>query len=63
MTDREKLTEHIERVCAITGKMVIEHDRSLEVVGGPTYRWTDDGQIKSIVKDGQSYGPEGKRRK
>ena len=60
MTDREKLTVEIERVCAITGKQVIEKEHSLEVIGGPKYLFTAEGEIRSIIRGGQSFGPHGK---
>ena len=63
MTDREILTVHIEYACAVAGKTYEEHEHSISIVGGPKYIFTEDGQIKSVIRDGKSYGPDGTRRR
>ena len=43
-----------------------ERDRSITVFNensepGPKFMFTDDGDLKSIIRDGLSYGPDGKK--
>jgi len=58
VTDRQKLLAMIE---------VFAHDyedkpRSTTILeSGIKILWTEDGQIKSIVRNGRSYGPDGQR--
>jgi len=63
LTDRDILVDEIERMCVIDGKECVETEHAIEIVGVAKFLWTDDGQIKSIIRDGKSYGPEGVRRK
>jgi hypothetical protein len=36
-----------------------EKDWSISIKGGVKYLFLSDGRIKSIIKDGKSYGPDG----
>lgn len=62
MTDRESITQEVERACIIAGKSYVETEHSLTVIGGPKFTWTAEGEIKSIIRGGQSYGPDGGRK-
>ena len=62
MTDRDVLRDEIERVCVIYGKTFVEKDRTINVLGGPKYIFEADGTLKSIIKAGQSFGPNGGRK-
>jgi hypothetical protein len=62
VTDREVLSFEIERQCVITGKLMIERDASITVIHGPKYLFTADGELKSVIRDGKAYGPDGERR-
>jgi hypothetical protein len=61
MTDRDKLVIEIERMCVITGKTYEERDHTITVHNGPKFIFTADGEIKTIIKNGQAFGPEGIR--
>jgi hypothetical protein len=58
-SDRDKLTYEIYRQCLITGKGFVEKNLSITVNGGPKYQFTIDGELKSIIINGRSYGPDG----
>jgi len=61
MSDRDVLRDQIERACVISGKRFEERDASINVIGGPRFIFTAEGEIKSIIKDGKAYGPDGQR--
>ena len=61
LTDRDILRDQIERACVIAGKTCEERDYSITVIGGPKYLFLDNGELKSIIRDGISYGPDGKK--
>ena len=58
MSDRDILRDHIEAVCVITGKTYEEREHSITILGGPKYQFTENGEIKSIIRGGKSFGPE-----
>lgn len=61
MTDREKLRDEIERACVIAGKTCEERDSSITVIGGAKFIFLDSGELKSIIRGGISYGPDGRK--
>jgi hypothetical protein len=61
MTDRDKLVIEIERMCVITGKTYEERDHTITVHNGPKFIFTAEGEVKSIIRDGKAYGPNGQR--
>jgi hypothetical protein len=60
-TDRDILRDEIERMCVISGKFFIERDTTITVIHGPKFIFTAEGEIKSIIRDGKAYGPDGQR--
>lgn len=64
MSDRDILRDHIERQIIIdnatlgTDYSMVEREHSISVVGGPKYQFTENGEIKSIIRGGKSFGPE-----
>jgi hypothetical protein len=62
LTDRDVLRDELERMCVISGKRFEERDASINIIGGPRFIFTAEGEIKSIIKDGKAYGPDGERR-
>jgi hypothetical protein len=61
MSDRDILRDEIERGCVISGKIMIERDASITVIHGPKFIFTAEGEIKSIIRNGKAYGPDGQR--
>jgi hypothetical protein len=61
-TDRDILLDEIERMCCITGKTFEEREHTITVHGGPKYIFLADGTLKSIIKNGKAYGPDGEKR-
>jgi hypothetical protein len=59
--DRDKLIGCLLLGCAVNGKTFEERDTTVTVHGGPKYLFLADGQVKSIIRDGRAYGPEGER--
>jgi hypothetical protein len=61
MTDREKLSFEIERQCLIQSLSCEEKENSITVAGHVKYLFTADGEIKSIIRNGRAFGPDGER--
>lgn len=62
LTDKDILRDEIERVCVIDGLIFTEKDRTITIPGRVKYIFETDGTVKSIIKDGKSFGPDGSRR-
>lgn len=62
MTDKDILRDEIERQCVISGKRYEEKECTITVIGGPKFIFTRAGEIKSIIRDGKAYGPDGERK-
>ena len=70
LTDREKLLRAIDLVCDLRDIDYQEHGNDGRLVPngsidlpGVKLMFTDDGEIKSICRDGKIYGPDGARRR
>jgi hypothetical protein len=62
-TDRDKLRDEIERMCIIDGKTFEEKLRSITVIpGGPKFLFNEEGELKSVTRDGVSYTENGVRK-
>ena len=63
MTDRDVLRDEIERMCVIDRMVCKERGQSIEVIGGPKYMFTAEGELKSIISsnDGKSFDADGER--
>ena len=73
MTDRDSISEALLLVCWAKNKQahrevirLDERDKSITVLNensdpGPKYMFTDEGELKSIIRGGNSYGPDGKK--
>ena len=67
-TDRDTFRDELDRqvildnVAACYAKYhLIEKDTSIEVIpSGPKFTFTSDGDLRSVIVDGKSYGPDGK---
>ena len=61
MTARQKISAVIEALSGAQGFDYEEREHSITVKGGNKYIFTTDGELKSVIRGGNSYGPEGKR--
>jgi hypothetical protein len=69
LTDRDILRDKIEIAITIENvqrqsegkklKVIVERERSIQVIPGPRFIFTEANEIKSIIKGGRSYGPDG----
>ena len=57
-TDRDVIRDLIDLYCL--PEDWDEKDGSIAVKGGAKYQFLSDGRLKSIIKEGKSYGPDGK---
>ena len=63
LTARDILRDWLEWCAAVQGKNVLEKDSTITVIpGGPKYIFYPDGELKSVIKAGESYGPRGKNK-
>lgn len=60
-TARDKLRDMIERVCVIDGMHVEERESTINIVGVAKFMFTPEGELKSIIRGGKSYTPDGER--
>ena len=62
MTDRDKLVA-VFTLLQKHGKITSFEERgnSIEIFDGPKYMFTAEGEIKSIIRDGRAFGPDGER--
>jgi hypothetical protein len=60
-TERDTIRDWLNWTACVQGKNVEEKDSTLCVIpGGPKYIFYKDGTLKSVIKNGESYGPDGK---
>ena len=71
ITDRDALRYILERLCVVQSVLAKnfpgqgyreiafeERDKTISVIpGGPKWTFTEAGEIKSLIRDGISYGP------
>ncbi len=73
MTDRDSISVALSLVCWAENRKakrevvrLDERDKSITVLRenadpGPKFIFTDEGEVKSIIRDGLSIGPDGKK--